>query len=395
MVTAHNRLFGTTPIVVHAPGPLSDGWRFFAEGVFESPIAPTPSRHSFTLITWNGDDRPAKPNGLLENNVARFGVAPLVLRSGSTPWKNIAKLALTAKALEQIDTEFVIGLDSADVLVLAHPDEIVDRFIRHFSCDLVFNATGSRCWPERPAYVLFESNLPEAAGAKGRHWLNSGAFVGRTDFCKQYFAAAADAAERGEFVGDQDVIKAIWPDWHPQVHVDYRSLIFQWFNEDSKWLELRRPIDDIDSKIMSVVSSMGSVENVVLFGFLGSPIVETLLKAFPKMLLWNVDSLGQPSAEMEVSENSLLRQMTSWWARCEEDRRFDISQTWREAADQFPDDSLDLCVVHKFCPQIALAELERHWLAKLRAGGSLLSLTQSGELRWHGKANPPLHNASP
>ncbi len=237
-----NLLFGTEPIVAHCPGPLSLEWRLFAELVFEQTVTPRPSRESATLLTWNHGSRPEKPNGILEHCLERHGCRPLVLGSELKTWRNIFKLQVTADALEHITTDYVIGLDSADVLVTAHPDEIAARFRSHFHCDLLFNATGSECWPRRPEFIAWESSRPEARQAAGRHWLNSGVFIGRTGFCRHFFRELADAARQRNFIGDQEAIKEAWPSWYPAIQLDYECRIFQWFNESSDVLAFDPPL---------------------------------------------------------------------------------------------------------------------------------------------------------
>ena len=237
-----NTLFGTEPIVAHCPGPLSRAWRLFAEAVFEAPVTARPCRESATILTWNHGGRPDKPNGILEHCLERRGCPPLVLGGELKTWRNIFKLQVTADALERIETDYIIGLDSADVLVVAHPDEIAARFRTQFDCDLLFNATGSKCWPELPEFIAFESSRPEARHAAGRHWLNSGAFIGRTDFCRRFFRELAHTARSRDFIGDQHAIKDAWPRWYPAIQLDYECRIFQWFNEDHAVLKFDPPL---------------------------------------------------------------------------------------------------------------------------------------------------------
>ena len=133
------------------------------------------------------------------------------------------KLRLTRDFLENTTAEYVIGLDSSDVVLLDHPDEIVRRFRKRGDCDLLFNATGSSCWPALPEFILFESSLPGAKESLGRCWFNSGCWVGRTEFCREYFAAmAAETPVRGYEYSDQAVCKRTWPRWYPRVNIDYR-----------------------------------------------------------------------------------------------------------------------------------------------------------------------------
>jgi hypothetical protein len=370
-----NVLFGTEPIVAHCPGPLHDGWRYFADAVCSAPVAPHPHRESATVLTWNNGLRPDKPNGILEQCVARHGCRVLVLGSGVHPWSNVVKLRLTAEALQQIHTDFVIGLDSGDVLLVDHPDEIVSRFRQHFRCDLLFNATGARCWPELPAFVMSESTRPEADAAAGRHWLNAGAFVGRTAFCHEYFAALARLAEERGFPDDQYAVKATWPDWYPRVQLDYRCRIFQWFNESRSVLHIERTRADRQRQLIDWLPRRERVRFGAEVGVSDGYTSDVLLQEFTRLRLWLVDpwqpAVPAGSAGFDAAGLGHLRQAALWWTSHAEQRRFELRMHSQQAAALFPDGSLDFTYIdadHRY--DAVRADLHAWW-PKVRAGGLL------------------------
>ena len=155
MIRICNRLFDTHPIAAHCPGPPYDGFTRFHDAVLGQSPKPMRGCSDLTILTWNAGLRPAKPTGLLERILERFGVSPWVLGKGTPNWQNIYKIRLTADALEAVTTPFVMGADSSDVVVFDDPAVFVDRFKQHFTSELVFNATGAECWPELPEYVHF------------------------------------------------------------------------------------------------------------------------------------------------------------------------------------------------------------------------------------------------
>lgn len=378
MLRLINTLFNTRPVVTHCPGPPLEGWRYFAEAVFADPVVPRPARESWTLITWNHGARPEKPNGILEHCVARYGAPVLVLGRGIEPWHNIRKLQLTADALRDVRTEFVIGLDSADVLLVDHPDEIVSRFRQEFACELLYNATGSACWPELPQYVMYESSRPEAAGLHGRHWLNSGAFVGRTEFCRNYFAAQARTAERGGFIGDQQVVKETWPEWYPRVQIDGQSRIFQWFREERRFLHIERPRTAGQQFAAAQLRTLPSLRYATQVGVGDGALADALLQDFPRLTLWLVDRWGpsastgnSPEADFAAQRGDLQHRMALWWTSHAEHRRYELRTGAATAAGKFPDGSLDAVVVQPDPDPAAERYDLQPWWSKLRTGGRL------------------------
>ncbi|NQV27646.1 MAG: class I SAM-dependent methyltransferase [Rhodopirellula sp.] len=375
MIRLTNRLFDTHPVATHCPGPLHNGWHFFAEAVLGCPVEARPPQESFTLLTWNTGDRPEKPNGLIEKCAARHGCSIQVLGEGCT-WSGQLKLASTADALRHITTEYVIGLDSGDVLLVDHPDRIVERFRTHFSCDLLFNATGSECWPAAPEFIMFESSLPDAAWSHGRCWLNAGAWVGRTEFCRQYFAALATQQPHPHFDDDQSAVKLSWPDWYPRIQIDYRSQIFQWFNEDRAILQIERPRADRQIQLVEWLRNLQSLQFGVEVGVFDGTTSDAALLEFPELSLWMVDPWKQSDAIPEMAglttaDFEQARQKALWWTSHAASRRFEMRLDSIPASTLFPDQSLCFAFIdgaHDY--QSVLADLQAWW-PKIRHHGML------------------------
>lgn len=221
-----NTLFGTSPAVIHAQGPHEPKPLFeeICELFFASPPQALGAHPGVTILTWN-NGHPGM--GLFERSLDHLGIPCLVLGQGVHPWVNSRhKPLLTAEALEKIDTEYVMGVDSRDAILTASPDRIVRELESEFACSLVFSADRMN-WPNLKRFRTFEDALPGARQSDFRY-LNSGAFIGKVDFCREFFRRAAHTAPAPEAPeADQGIFKQVFQEFHPSVQLDYRCAIFQ------------------------------------------------------------------------------------------------------------------------------------------------------------------------
>ncbi|MEZ6127140.1 MAG: class I SAM-dependent methyltransferase [Planctomycetaceae bacterium] len=374
-----NCLFGTRPIAAHCPGPLHGRWHHFADAVINQP-AQQCECPDVTVLTWNTGERPSRPNkpcGVLERSLLQLGIQPTVLAQGKRNWKNRDKFAVTAEALSNVRTRYVIGADSADVVFFANPQIAVDRFRQHHSCQLLFNATGSRCWPELPSFVDFQRSLPMASLTQGRHWINSGLFVGTTEFCRHYFAKLAlEKPVAGYEASDQAVVMQSWPDWYPDVQADYLSQIFQWFNEEPQVMRLERPLARRQKQLLKWFRTLPSPMVGAEVGVFRGNTSEALLRELPELSLWMVDPwrpfVGQSVFDADQQpdfDRSLAAAMV--WTDFAKDRRYVLREASPEAASRFADQSLDFVFIdgnHLY--ENVCADIQAWW-PKVRIGGLL------------------------
>src|SRR5215831_12188235 len=135
-----NTLFGTTPLVAHGQGPhdFKPYWKIVCERFFASPakrLGPIPG---LTILTWNSGD---SGMGLLERSLGHLGIPCFVTGQGIRNWVNSThKPQLTSEALGSIESEYVMGIDSRDAIVVDDPRAIVKTFESGFAADLVFSA---------------------------------------------------------------------------------------------------------------------------------------------------------------------------------------------------------------------------------------------------------------
>jgi hypothetical protein len=252
----------TQPIVIHAPG-------FTAAKVLYSGIEDYYRRNplwvaiqrcykkskpkriepedmgDLTIITWNNNQE----KGFLEECLDRMGVPYLVLGRGIKEWRNIYKVNLTCEVLGDIKTKYVMGLDSYDVLLLDSPGEVVRRF-EGFSCEILFNAV-SKFYPDCHKFELagerfITRDWEEFQGRiSNSYWryLNAGAWIGKTSFCRRFFADClsrkteelVDAGKlpfkKGAYHqkltdSEQTALNWTFQDYFPQVQLDYNCEIF-------------------------------------------------------------------------------------------------------------------------------------------------------------------------
>jgi len=386
-----NSLFQSRPIAAHCPGPLSDRWRRFSAAVLSQPSQDVSAASAdVTVLTWNGGEhRSDKPCGVLERSLARLGIRPLVLGTGRSErgrWENRDKLALTAEALQQVRTPFVIGADSCDVVFLDDPQILVDRFRRHFPCDLVFNATGSTCWPPLPRFVQFQSSLPMAAVAQGRHWINSGLFLGRTEFCRDYFRRlAAHPPVQSYPESDQAIVMETWPEWYPRVQADSLSLLFQWFNESPAVLRIERPETAAQSQFLRWIAPFRGPLIGAEVGVGEGHTSEVLLRERPDLRLWMIEPAaysptGRVPEHSPLAAAAALFRSAADWTDFAVDRRFLLPESSSRGAERFAPESVDFVVLASGASDDVLCGELLAWWPRIRPGGVLVGFSSASRM---------------
>lgn len=224
-----NLITGSTPRILHRNGNPPE-WQarweqivaaFFAEA--QEPCAPCPD---LTILTWS--NRPTTT--LLERCLEAWGVPCLTLGRHVPEWRNDMKVYLNATALSRVRSEYVMALDSDDVLVVSCLRQILDDF-RSLGCEMLFSAEKNSC-PNVPLLTDFEASIAES----GYPHLNSGGWIGRTEACRGFFRACLEE-DNGDIVAahpikstfrdDQGVTRKTFRRHHPAVRLDYHCRIFQ------------------------------------------------------------------------------------------------------------------------------------------------------------------------
>ncbi|MBI4485356.1 MAG: hypothetical protein HY655_05040 [Acidobacteria bacterium] len=199
-----------------------------------APCGPCPE---LTILTWT--NRPEQT--LVERCLDHWGVPYRTLGRRLPEWRNDMKLFLNVEALGGIESEYVMALDADDILVVSRPHDIVEAY-RSFSCDMVFSAEKNN-WPPVSFLAEFEESIAESA----YRYLNSGAWIGRTDACQRFFRdclqedngdIVAAHTTQAVFRDDQGVIRKTFRRHYPAARLDYHCRIFQSLNQVSTSGEL-------------------------------------------------------------------------------------------------------------------------------------------------------------
>ena len=219
-----HRRFGTHPVVVHAQGPDAAHplWPTVRERFFARPRRQIGPIAGLTILTWNNG---IPGSGVLEQSLDRLGIPYRLTGQGIAEWVNSRdKPRLTCEALETITTPYVLGVDASDAIVVDDPSPLVELFESSFRCDLLFGADKIN-FPTLKVFKDFEDGLPGAAESEFRY-LNGGVWLGRTAFCREFFAevcrtppvVARPNAEQG-------LLKLLFPRYYPRVQLDYTAAV--------------------------------------------------------------------------------------------------------------------------------------------------------------------------
>ncbi|OFW04154.1 MAG: hypothetical protein A3I61_09200 [Acidobacteria bacterium RIFCSPLOWO2_02_FULL_68_18] len=228
-----NLITGTSPSVIHRNGNPAEWERRWPQVVaefFGGASRSSDACSELTIITWS--TRPTK--SLAERCLDRWGVSCVTLGRNLPEWRNDMKLYLNAKALERVESEYVMALDADDVLMVSEPRHILVAF-RAFECDIVFGAEKNN-WPP----VRFLADFEEAIAESAYCYLNSGAWIGKTDACRRFFRDCLNEDDgdllaahltRAVFRDDQGRTRKTFRRYHPAARLDYHCRIFQSLRE--------------------------------------------------------------------------------------------------------------------------------------------------------------------
>jgi hypothetical protein len=173
-------------VVLHCPGPLRQpGHRVFpqweqAQRTYFADLATVRAFENspdLTLITYNSRGIPC----LLERSCEYVGLNGLVALGKGIPWWDVThKISLVSEYLRSCrPTKYVMCLDGDDVLVIAPPQEALDRYLQA-GAEMLFSSTAWD-WPPSPECWDFENLVGSASVPAHRH-LNSGGYIAATDY---------------------------------------------------------------------------------------------------------------------------------------------------------------------------------------------------------------------
>ncbi|MFL6277586.1 MAG: glycosyltransferase domain-containing protein [Blastocatellia bacterium] len=223
-----NIQYDTTPIVIHSPGPIRR--RLFHQvksGVLSSPRPVKTGDLDITIFTWN--NKPQK--GCFERSLEALGLDYIVLGKEVAEWRNVVKIALNHEFLKRVQTTYVMAADSSDVVLLGDPRRLVERMEALPGCRMLFNAERNhypgRCRSKKFEQQVFKQSTRGAVlnGGKDFCYLNSGAWVARTDFCRSLHEEALHVKPPLSR-SDQGVYKLLYKRHYPSIQIDHDCQVF-------------------------------------------------------------------------------------------------------------------------------------------------------------------------
>jgi len=223
-----NNLSGTYPVIVHGPNAKAPIWKQLLR-CYKRIIQKVEVDDRLTILTWNN-----LAKGVLEESLDLAGVPHVVKGRDRVVWNNLMKFRFNLEVIDQVKTEYVMGLDSHDVLFLGKPKDVVDRFST-MDCSMLFNAE-TRFYPDlRVDYYQKNKVFQQSISQSKFCYLNAGAWIGRREFCREFWQSCrevkfwemVDCSDPPKLYScDQSVIHGVFNKYHPKVTLDYHCNIF-------------------------------------------------------------------------------------------------------------------------------------------------------------------------
>lgn len=178
---------------------------------------------------------------ILETNLEYLGIQPLVVLTDSRlPWRNTFKLEIILEYLNsgKCTTEYFMFCDAVDVIFRDDPQKVIDIF-KTFNCEALFMSThstdGYKCMPQVKKFI-------DESIQSNERYLNSGVYIGRTEFIKELLTEAiqytiphgvtmddyhkyldSNPLNYPHGSQDQDIIRYLEPKFYPRLQVDYKN----------------------------------------------------------------------------------------------------------------------------------------------------------------------------
>ena len=252
------------PIIYHGNGPSKSNpiWQNLVHKLETQDMwkERRPIIEGITVLTWS---IPGETT-MLEKCMERMGLkGELIVIPLTKPVNWLDKIKKTNEYLKKIDTKYVLGLDSTDIMISTDISgqkklwyDLKETF-KSKNCKLLFNAEKYN-WPSSDGvgtniepdgmngYLLeeliktekFEESMYKDYFGSEFFRLNSGAFMGYTDYTREFYQTLCDehidriyekGVDEGMFGGDQGFIRIMQRRCFPDLCIDYDNKIFMTF----------------------------------------------------------------------------------------------------------------------------------------------------------------------
>lgn len=222
-----NTLYNTNPIVFHAHShyPRQKHWPIIREYFFGSEKRSVKECKDLTIITCNNGH---EAMGLFESSLAHLGLDCVVKGAGIEKWVNsVHKPPLLLEAAEEARTPYILYVDSRDAILMDDPQILVDRYEAMFKDNGIVFSADLLSWPTLPEFTRFERSLPGAADTDFKY-LNGGVWMGKTEFCRKFWARALETPPvEARKDSEQGILRRVFQEFVPSATMDYRCALFQ------------------------------------------------------------------------------------------------------------------------------------------------------------------------
>lgn len=220
-----HKTFFTHPAVIHFAGrhlvQVTSVFRGLASNAFANITQQ--ACEQITLLTWNnGSKDPKQRNlGTFEESCGWFGQPIHALGKGIDQFRLSQKTELVHEFLKHVSTPYILAADSNDCILLDYPVNILREYLKHFSCEMVISAGGNH--PTNAELAAFEMSLPWARCVT-LPGINSGSWIGRTEFVREYFSWCMERYHHLD--DDQLQLRYGFRNFYPRVQIDYLRVLF-------------------------------------------------------------------------------------------------------------------------------------------------------------------------
>lgn len=225
-----NKYNKTLPYIHHCPlNTPEEIWDRLASIAMRMKTTNLQKPEDLTIITFNNTSEKM----LLQRQLELTNTDYVLLGGNiSRRWKNTYKISLLNEHLSKVSTKYVLVMDASDVLVTRPLNRLISDF-SEFDCRVLYNAS-SVIYPSENVY----SQKENAICSDFFNHLNSGCFVGETEFCKNLYTKVEefnDAVTTEHYYSDQIKLKAMYVNNPKEIMIDSKCSIFQVFHwKDTK-----------------------------------------------------------------------------------------------------------------------------------------------------------------
>jgi len=242
---------GSYPVFAHGCGAMKTNVRLYerARRVCFARQVETGPHGDLTIVTvHNGTD-----HSIVEEWAKLYNVNIMVVRVPVKKWEFRYKLEFVLDNLRFVDTKYIMYLDAWDVVLINDMRQCVPGFLR-YGCKMLFGGEEG-CWPrERIKFgtgVVDFEELKKWSAGKYKYpmqHLNSGCWMGETDYCKEFLRVWRDKvvamSEGGRVANNQMAARVLQPEYWPEVRVDDHGLLFlNLFDFLQRWVNFKEEED--------------------------------------------------------------------------------------------------------------------------------------------------------